>query len=300
MHEHVFSLYPEVRIQDAAWDEEARVAEAVAAMREVHARGIRTIVDMTVYGLGRNLTRIRTVAERSGMNILAATGLYFFSEMPSYFRRRLDLQSLTFIEDLLVAEIESGVFDTGIRAAVIKCVTDQPGMTPDAELAFRAAARSQLRTGVPIATHSQASTRGGLEQQRVLREEGVDLGRVIIGHSGDSTDLAYLEQLINAGSYLGMDRFGSYRPPCLKDRVETVVALCERGYADRLVLSHDTNCWSDKVPEHLRGTSPECSPAAFTFVTDEVLPMLRAAGISEASIHRMLVANPRAIFTGRG
>lgn len=298
MHEHIFSLYSEVRVQDSTWNEEERVADAAAQIRSVHGQGIRTIVDHTVYGLGRNVDRIRKVAERSGITIVAATGLYFFTELPDYFLRRMEVEGPRVIEDLFVNEVEVGIFQSGIKAAFIKVATGPQGVTPHVDVALRSAARAQLRTNVPISTHSHPQSRNGLAQQRIFREEGVDLGRVIIGHCGDTVDVGYLEQLLDGGSYLGMDRFGSRRPPILDDRVRTVATLCERGYADRIVMSHDTNCWSDKVPSHLRGVRPESTMAPYTYLVDEVLPRLREAGVSEQDIHQMMVENPQTIFRG--
>ena len=100
-------------------------------------------------------------------------------------------------------------------------------------------------TGVPISTHTEPATRRGLEQQKVFESEGVDLSRVVIGHSGDTADLEYLEELLARGSYLGMDRFGLYGILSFEERVRTVVELCERGYVDKLVLSHDAACYND-------------------------------------------------------
>lgn len=102
---------------------------------------------------------------------------------------------------------------------------------------------------MPISTHTHVGTRRGLDQQRVFREEAVDLSRVIIGHSGDSTDLGYLEELIAAGSYLGMDGFGIDSIRSLEERVDIVAQLCQRGYASHLVLSHDAACFIDWFPE---------------------------------------------------
>ena len=86
------------------------------------------------------------------------------------------------------------------------------------------------------------------DQQRVFAEEDVDLSRVVVGHSGDSTDLDYLRELMDRGSTIGMDRFGLYGNgfPTFDERVDTVARLCELGYADRMVLSHDTLCHSDR------------------------------------------------------
>ena len=70
----------------------------------------------------------------------------------------------------------------------------------------------------------------------------------MLGHSGDSTDLDYLSELADAGCLLGMDRFGLDLITPFEDRVATVAAMCERGYADSMVLSHDASCYIDWFP----------------------------------------------------
>ncbi len=132
-------------------------------------------------------------------------------------------------------------------------------------------------------------------QQRVLREEGVDLGRVVIGHSGDTTDLDYLRRLMDAGSYIGMDRFGLDLMLPFEDRVATVVSLCEQGYAERMVLSHDASCFTHNFEVTAK---KELLPNwRFTHLHDEVLPALRARGVTDEQIHTMLVTNPRDVLT---
>jgi phosphotriesterase-related protein len=126
----------------------------------------------------------------------------------------------------------------------------------------------------------------------------VDLSRVVIGHSGDTTDLAYLEELIGAGSYLGMDRFGIGTILSFEDRVRVVAELCRRGHAGRMVLSHDAHCYNDWLPENLwRQLLPQWH---YLHIHHDVLPALRAAGVTEAQIHQMLVENPRRIFENTG
>ena len=123
--------------------------------------------------------------------------------------------------EMFVRDITEGIAGTGVKAAILKCATDEPGLTPGVERVLRAVAVAHRATGVPISTHTHARTRRGLEQQRVFAEEGVDLGRVIIGHSGDTTDLDYLKELIAAGSYIGMDRFGLDNILGFEHRVDT-------------------------------------------------------------------------------
>ena len=302
MHEHVFVLSTEVQQNyPAIWDEEERVADAIAKLRELYGRGIRTIVDPTVIGLGRYIPRIERVAREVDLNIVAATGVYTYNDVPFYFHFRGPGTLFDGPEpmiDLFVQDITEGIAGTRVRAAILKCATDAAGLTPGVERVLRAVARAHRRTGVPITTHTHAHTHRGRDQQRVFREDGVDLRRVIIGHSGDTTDLDYLKELMEAGSYIGMDRFGIDLFLPFEDRVQTVAELCKQGYAGKMVLSHDASCFIDWLdPEAIRSAAPRWH---FTHISDDVLPALRARGVNEAQIEQMLVENPRRIFEHGG
>src|SRR5262249_51636468 len=123
---------------------------------------------------------------------------------------------------------------TGVKAAIIKCATDTQGVTPVIENILRASARAQKATGVPISTHTWAGGRTGEAQQAIFAQEGVDLRRVIIGHSGDSDDLGYLRGLMERGSTIGMDRFGLEHFLPTAKRVEVLARLCAEGYAGKM------------------------------------------------------------------
>ena len=153
--------------------------------------------------------------------------------------------------DMFVRDIVKGIGDTGIKAGVIKCATDIPGVTKDVERVLRACAQAHRKTGVPLTTHTNAATRRGLEQQRIFKEEGVDLERVVIGHCGDTDELDYLLEVMSYGSILGMDRFGLDGYLTTEKRVATVAELCKRGHADQMVLSHDCSCFLDWIPGEL-------------------------------------------------
>jgi phosphotriesterase-related protein len=213
MHEHVFIMTTEIaQNYPETWgDEEQRVADAITRLNELKTRGVDTIVDLTVIGGGRHIPRIARVAAATELNIVVATGLYTFNDVPFYFHYLgpgAMLDGPEIMTGMFIRDIEEGIADTGIKAAILKCATDEPGITPDVERVLRAVAQAHKHTGAHISTHTHAGLRRGLEQQRIFEEEGVDLSRVVIGHSGDSTDIGYLEELIAGGSYLGMDRFG--------------------------------------------------------------------------------------------
>lgn len=303
MHEHVFIMTTEIaQNYPEAWgDEDARVADAITRLGELKAAGVDTIVDLTVIGLGRYIPRIARVAAATELNIVVATGVYTYNDVPFFFHYRgpgTMLDGPEIMTEMFVRDIEHGIADTGIKAAILKCATDEPGITPGVERVLRAVAQAHRRTGVPISTHTHAGLRRGLEQQRIFEAEGVDLSRVVIGHSGDSTDLGYLEELIAAGSYLGMDRFGIDTILPFEDRVNTVAAMCERGHADKMVLSHDANCYFDALPEELM---PVAAPNwHYLHIHRDVIPALKARGVTDEQLRTMLVDNPRRIFENRG
>jgi phosphotriesterase-related protein len=303
MHEHVFVLSPEVlQNYPEVWgDEDERVTDAVRRLTELKEAGIDTIVDPTALGLGRYIPRIARIAHQLELNIVVATGLYTFDTVPHFFGSRLPGTGPNGSDpmvEMFVQDIEQGIAGTGIKAGVIKCATDRPGMTPDVERVLRACAKTHRRTGVPITTHTNAALQRGLEQQAVFASEGVDLSRVVIGHCGDTEDLDYLTAVLGKGSILGMDRFGIDGLLTTERRVATVAELCRRGHADQMVLSHDCSCFLDWIP----GEQPPSRMPNWHYlhISRDVLPMLRTAGVTEAQIDQMLVHTPRRFLTHTG
>jgi phosphotriesterase-related protein len=292
MHEHVFIVHPEIiENVETDWDEETALIDAAGLLDELYAAGINTIVDLTVIGLGRSIGRLQRVPVTSGINIVVATGIYDFFDIPPYFKFRKSAA----LVDYFVREIEEGIGDTGVRAGILKCATDEAGVTPGGEKILRAVARAHVRTGAPISTHTHAASHRGLDQLRIFTEEGVDLTRVVIGHSGDTTDLDYLLAIADSGAYLGMDRFGIDTFLGFDDRVATVARLCASGRTDQIVLSHDASCYIDYFHG---GGPPKALPNwHYLHITRDVVPALKSQGVTDEQITQMLVVNPRRVLS---
>ncbi|HWS93281.1 MAG TPA: phosphotriesterase-related protein, partial [Mycobacterium sp.] len=133
MHEHVFIMTTEIaQNYPEAWgDEEQRVADAITRLDELKARGVDTIVDLTVIGLGRYIPRIARIAAETELNIVVATGLYTYNDLPPlrfhYMGPGTPLDGPEIMTDMFVRDIEQGIADTGIKAGILKCATDAPG-----------------------------------------------------------------------------------------------------------------------------------------------------------------------------
>ena len=171
MHEHVFVLSPEIIANyPEGWGEETvREQQAVDKLNALKAAGVDTIVDLTVIGLGRYIPRIQRVAMRTDLQIVVATGVYTYNDVPMYFHFSgpgTDMDGPEPMVEMFVRDITEGIAGTGVKAAILKCATDEPGLTPGVERVLRAVAVAHRATGVPISTHTHARTRRGLEQQR--------------------------------------------------------------------------------------------------------------------------------------
>jgi len=299
MHEHIFVLNRELEANyPGRWDQAERVADAVAKLRAAAESGIRTIVDLTVLGLGRDVPLVQEVAAQVDLHVVVATGLYSFDDVPMFFKFRgpgLLIDGPELMTEFFVRDLTKGVADTGVKAAIIKCATDKAGVTPGVDRILRAVSRAHLETGAPITTHTDAGTRRGLDQLAIFREEGVDLTRVVIGHCGDTTDTDYLRELMDAGCTIGMDRFGMELLLPFAQRIDTVARLCAQGYADRMVLSHDASCFTHNFdPEVKQRVMPDW---VYTHLQQDVVPALRAAGISAEQIDQMLIHNPSRVLS---
>jgi phosphotriesterase-related protein len=161
----------------------------------------------------------------------------------------------------------------------------------------RAVAQAHVRTGAPITVHTNSPAQSGIVALDLFAKEGVDLTKVVVGHAGDSNDLDYLRRLADTGATLGMDRFGLdlYNPT--PQRVATIAALCERGYTDRMVLSHDASCFMDYFPNEWDMVGVIAPNWRYDHIHDDVLPALREAGVTDGQIEQMLVFNPRRYFS---
>lgn len=295
MHEHVFVLTQPHTTE--RWDEAQKVADAIGKLNEVATAGISTIVDPTVTGLGPDIARIAVIADQVDVNIIVATGLYTYTDIPRSFpgagsalQRGGDP-----MVDFFVKEVTEGIQKTSVKAGILKCAIDRPGMTPDVERVLRSIARAHLETGVPIMVHTHPGTKRGLEVRDVLASEGVAPNHVMLSHSGDTTDADHLSELAADGFLLGMDRFGMDIVLDFEGRVDVVAELCRRGYASQMVLSQDASAYIDWAE------LPRLPPMAnwhYMYVLRDVLPALRDRGVTEAHIDEMFLANPRRFFEG--
>jgi predicted metal-dependent phosphotriesterase family hydrolase len=257
-------------------------------MAQFRAAGGGGLVDLTLAGVGRDPAWLRGLAEASGLHIVMGCGWYRTAYYPA--ETRIDGRSVDDLADELVREASDGVEESGVRPGIIGEIgTDKPWLSPSEERVHRAVARAARRTGLAITTHGVLSD-VGLAQLRIFEEEGADPGRVIIGHADSYPVLDHYLAIIERGANLEFDFLGMPWPRERHDEGRTVELACEllsRGHADRVFLSQDVCNDSQLTPYGGNG---------YVHLAKTFLPRLRAAGVSDAEIETMTVANPRRLL----
>jgi phosphotriesterase-related protein len=275
-----------------AYDEDEEWRTSIEQADAVKAHGIETIVEPTAMLLGRNVPLLQRIAEETGLNIVACTGIYTYDHLPHYFENR-DADAMA---DLFVHDIEHGIQGTGVKAAFIKCAADEPGVTENIEKVHRAAARASVRTGRPIMAHSRPASNTGPRQVEIFLEEGVAPEKIQVAHTGDTDDLGYIEGLLDKGVYIGLDRYGLAMFLPTDNRNRTTLELLKRGYVERMFLSQDFVVALDWFPPEavegiIAGGLVEAD-WSMTVLFERVIPTLKEGGMTDGQLDTMLVANP--------
>jgi len=293
MHEHLLvssagltQNYPEL-LGDGFMD---RIVNRLSQAKE---GGIDTIVDATTLDLGRDITVLAEASHRSGVNIIAVTGWWL--DIPRF----LDGVSADQFAQLFIREIQEGIAGTNIKAGILKSASDISGVTPREEAVLRGVAQAHLQTNVPIMLHSYSPGQVGRQQLAILKEEGVDLRRVKMDHSNDTTDVEYLTWLLEQGCYLGMDRYPGRNTSPLA-RTKTMKALIDAGYGERLLPSHDwSSVWvAADAPLISQEEREARNPYGYLYMKKVVFPQLREMGVPEETMNSLCVDNPRRFFEG--
>ncbi|MFC3174380.1 phosphotriesterase [Novosphingobium bradum] len=302
VHEHIIIALPGEELDPRyAPNRELIVQIAVERLKELHGHGIRTLVDPCPIELGRDPQLYAEVSEKSGVQIIFATGFYFEAlGIPGYWRAR-DTEE---IAEFYIHELTHGVGKTGLRPGVIKAATGFE-VSDNERRILAAAAQAQKAMGCAIITHTEHSRHGDVQQQ-IFAENGADPGRILIGHQDEQTAWEPIRDLAARGTFVGIDRVGTEALAPDSRRADHAAALVKHGYAGHLCLSQDRVCtlsaarFPFRIP-HAAKLDPvqymqNGRPLSYVFT--EFAAMLRERGVSDVDLDTIFRANPRRLLTG--
>lgn len=268
---------------------------AVKKLRQAKEAGITTIVDGTPIDLGRDIPMMRRAADEVGIHIIASSGFYHGENAVLLWKSEEEIYRLLF------RDCTEGMSDTDSLPGILKCAVDWKGFTPYVKKILTVTARVSHDLHLPVFCHTIPELEQGRDLLALFAEYGVPAKAVVVGHSGDTDNLDYLEALFECGCYVGFDRFGiEGKNPAtrLENRVETLYQVCRRGWTKQVLISHDYAPYTGFFPDWEKCKTPEYleNPVDYNYFQRFAVPLLLKKGLTESDIHQMTVANPRAFF----
>jgi phosphotriesterase-related protein len=303
IHEHFVFGYPGFHGDDSlgGFDEQDALETGITIALQLLSFGVDTVVDPTPNECGRNPELLKEISERTGLQIVCATGFYYEGEGATpYFKFRQGLGTAEEeIYEMFKKEITEGIRNTGIKPGIIKLASSKGVITEYERMFFKAAARVHLEEGTVILTHTQEGTMGP-DQVELLIDLGCDPKKIVIGHMCGNTDTDYHVKVLEKGAFIAFDRFGiqgMVGAPNDDERIRTLIKLVSLGYTNQIMLSHDTvNHWMGRpliLPEVIQEKMKNWHPA---HLFENIIPELREQGMPEENIRTMLEINPSRLF----
>ena len=282
-HEHIPIDRSEViEDEDALLDSQQLV---IHELKELYSKGVRNIVEATCRGIGRNVAYAQKVATETGINIVQATGWYQSAFLPI----EIYQLSVTQLAEMMIKDITIGIKNTDIKAGVIgEIATTKNRWTEQEEKVFNAAVIASKETHTPIMTHTSIGTLGR-EQVEFFQKKHANLSKVIIGHVDLTGNPNYVLEMLKTGINVEIDTIGKNNYMSDAKRVEIIKAAQDAGFTDQIVMSMDITRKS-----HLKANGG----IGYAYLLDSFIPELKAGGVTEGFINKMLVENPQRIFGG--
>ncbi len=260
-HEHILCAYEPLAsaVGEAYLDKAALEERAVKHLSELREKYLLDLfVDCTPLNLGRDISLMRRISEKSGVNIVCSTGFYYTDEPILY---SMSHETLT---EYLIADAErNGV-------GVIKAAVEYPELSAFDKKLLKAESAAQKRLGIPLILHTNASNRNGLKALEILLDCGVEPECITVGHLSDSQDVSYPIEAARLGCYIGFDRlYGDKSRGYIEKKLEDINRIFDAGFERQLLLSHDDQFFSgfDPLPA-IKATT------RFEYVFDSILPEL--------------------------
>ena len=246
---------------------------------------INLFIDGTPVDLGRKVKILTEISEKSGVDIVASSGLYLYPSMVTLYNGEKD------IADLFLEEAEKGLEGTGIKPGILKCAADNEGISAENERRIGALGRVQSQSGLPLYLHTLHQESTVQKALKILTGRGANPEKIIVGHFDESCSLEYVCDILKSGCYACFDR-RHYTPEYTLGVAKMLVRLSEKGYGDRLLLSNDTCIYSDFCSKGNKWLKFSEVPNTLGFVFSELKEKFLENGGNASDYDKMLSENP--------
>lgn len=283
-HEHIFV---DLRQGDPPGFAQARAEDVIAQMKpeldRARAAGVTALVECTPVGVGRRADLLKAVSEAANFPILAPTGVYREPWIPRWVHDAAGSE----LYDWMLADLTDEIEGAGVRAGWIKLSAGDDGLTPCETKVLRAAACVSKITNAVIGSHT---IRGRVvrDQLAVMEEAACPAERFIWIHAQAEPDFDLNLEMARRGVWIEYDWIGGddQDDAVYIDRIRR---MFDAGFGDRVLISHDRGWYDPALPGG--GT-----PRPFTYITEQFIPKLKAAGFDDAAIRQLTHDNPFRAF----
>ena len=287
-HEHVLvDFIGADSVSRDRYDQEEVIKVVLPYLKEVKELGCQTFIECTPAYLGRDPELLLRLSEASGLNIITNTGYYGARQnqyLPHFaFEETADQLAGRWIDEWL-----NGIDNTNVRPGFIKIAIDQGELTDIHEKLVRAAARTHLKTGLTIASHTGPAI-GAFEEIEILKEEGVDPSAFIWVHAQVEENLEYHVKAAKMGAWISFDGLGWGKPEIY---IQMLNNMKSHDLLHKVLISHDAGWYH--VGEPNGGNF-----IGFTTLFKKLLPALTDSGFTDDEINLLLVDNPAEAFSVR-
>jgi phosphotriesterase-related protein len=282
-HEHVFV---DLRTPDQPGYAEASVDEVLALMvpqiEAIKQLGVTALVECSTGGVGRRADFDLAVSLATNFPIVVPTGNYREPWIPDW----VATASEDALYDWMLAELENGIEQTGVKAGWIKLSAGDDGITALEERILRAATRAAIATDALIGSHTIRG-RVVMDQLDIIEAEGGSAGRFLSIHTQAEPDFGLHKAVVERGAWIEYDNVGSVP---VEESADLVVRALDAGLGNKLLISHDRGWFDPALP---KGGEPK----PYTVVSTELLPMLASRGVSPETVRMLTHRNPFAAFS---
>ena len=288
VHEHILvDFIGADSINDSRWNRSEVIKKSLPFLKQIRDLGCKSFVECTPAYLGRNPLLLRELSDSSGLNILTNTG-YYGAGNNKYLPQYAFDETTDQLADRWTKEWENGIDGTGIRPGFIKIGVASGSLSDLHKKLVRAAARTHLKTGLTIASHTGQSV-PAFEQLEILHNEGVAPEAFIWVHAQVEKDLSNHVKAAKMGAWIGLDGLNDNN---VEDYVRMIKNMKENNMLGKVLLSHDAGWYhpgEEKGGEY-RG---------YTTLFKKLIPLLKNENFSKKEIHQLLVSNPAEAFAIR-
>jgi phosphotriesterase-related protein len=295
VHEHILSRFGVNPLEPGTYDNQSALTEVIPYLQYIKELDCQTIVDCTAAYFGRDAALLKQLSQNSGMHILTNTG-YYGAANDRYVPEFVQKEKAEAVAKRWISEFKKGITDTGVKPGFIKTGVDSGPLSLTDRKLIQAAAMTHAATGLTIAVHTANNPQAVKEQLAILKAEKISPQAWIWVHAHEATEIKDLLEAAAQGAWISLDGIRTFHysngkkqgSQTLDKHLSYLQALNKAGYLNQVLLSHDGSSFPAGGVDSKR---------PFDTLFTAFIPMLKAAGFTEAQIRQLTVTNPAKAFT---